>query len=96
MYRFPAESTATPLGSLNCALVAGPLSPLYPSSVSRDRSDHPVRDFANAIIVSIRDVQIPGGIDGDDRRDSIARGGRAAVPAVAKRSRYRLCVSACH
>ena len=30
MYRFPAESTATPCGLLNCALVAGPLSPLYP------------------------------------------------------------------
>ena len=28
MYRLPAESTATPLGPTNWALVAGPLSPL--------------------------------------------------------------------
>ena len=31
MYRLPAESTATPWGSLNWALVAGPLSPLKPA-----------------------------------------------------------------
>src|SRR5579871_1826667 len=30
MYRFPAESIATPHGSPNCALVAGPPSPEYP------------------------------------------------------------------
>jgi len=30
MYRLPAESTATPLGQNNRALVAGPLSPLKP------------------------------------------------------------------
>jgi len=32
MYRLPAESTATPLGQYNWALVAGPLSPLKPPS----------------------------------------------------------------
>ncbi len=30
MYRLPAESTATPSGPFNSALVAGPLSPLKP------------------------------------------------------------------
>ncbi len=30
MYRLPAESTATPAGPANAALVAGPLSPLKP------------------------------------------------------------------
>jgi hypothetical protein len=30
MYRLPAESTATPPGLANWALVAGPLSPLKP------------------------------------------------------------------
>src|SRR5664280_1894343 len=31
MYRLPAESTARPPGLFNCALVAGPLSPLNPA-----------------------------------------------------------------
>ena len=30
MYRLPVESTATPLGQYNSALVAGPLSPPKP------------------------------------------------------------------
>jgi len=30
MYTLPAASTATPQGWFNWALVAGPLSPLYP------------------------------------------------------------------
>src|SRR5271156_2422607 len=31
MYRSPAESIAIPLGPFNCALEAGPLSPLKPA-----------------------------------------------------------------
>ena len=59
------------------------------SSVSRDRGDHPVRDLANAIVLIIRDVQIPGGIDGDAFRPiQLRAGGRTVVPAVATESRF--------
>ena len=51
------------------------------SPVSRDGRDHPVRDLANAMVASIRDVQIPGGIDGDAAGPFNARSWQAVVPA---------------
>ncbi len=62
------------------------------SPVSRDCGDHPVRDLANAIVAGIRNVQIPGGIDGDASGVTQLRaGGRAVVPAVARSPVSRDC-----
>ena len=83
MYRLPAESTATPQGASNSALVAGPLSPLKPARpVSRHGGDHSVRDLADAVVTGVGDVQVAGGIHGDAVGIiQLGAGGRAAVAA---------------
>ena len=51
MYRFPCASTATPSGSLSCAEVACPLSPVKPA----------VPVPAIVVIVSLPDTPIAAG-----------------------------------
>ena len=85
MKRSPAESTVTPEGRYNWALVAGPLSPLKPCRpVSRHGGDHAVRDLADAVVVGVGDVEVAGGVHRDAAgAEQLGAGGRAVVAAEA-------------
>ena len=52
--------------------------------VARHGGDHPVRDLADAVVASVGDVQVAGGIHGDARGIvQLGAGGRAVVAAEA-------------
>ena len=90
IYRLPAESTATPRGRYNWALVAGPLSPLKPPSpFPATVVITPFETLRMRLLPSVGDVQVAGGVHGDACRVvQLGAGGRAVVAAEASASRF--------
>src|SRR5882724_9570617 len=87
-YTLLAESVAMQLGWFNCALVAGPPSPLKPGApFPATVSDHSVRDFAYAVVAPVCNIQVAGGVHGDAQRIvQLGLGGGPAIAAEALRS----------
>ena len=88
MKRFPAASTATPVGSFSWALVAARRRRYSRCRVvvSGDRGDHArgMIDFADDVVAAVGDEEISRGIHRDARGVvEFGAGGRAAVAAVA-------------
>ena len=56
-------------------------------TASRHGGDHPIRDDADAVVTTVGDVQVPGGIHGDARGTvQLGVAGRAVIAAEAWRS----------